>query len=332
MSKSGLNKGTSAGSGKATPAKKRRGLGRGLDALLGGDPSKNSKPAAADLQDAESRGPESASNASTAGSLPTGSLEIDVKMLEPNRYQPRSHFDESSLEELAESIRSQGLVQPIVVTPKEDGIYAIIAGERRWRAAQKAGLDKVPVVVRKVDDDRELLELALVENIQRADLDPIEEAEAYRLLGEKFAISQDQISKRVGKARSTVTNTLRLLRLPGPVQDLLRDGRLTAGQARPLLALPDPSRQIALAERAVVEGLTARDLERLAADSGEEEEKKAKPKDPLDANTKDAMERLMHSLQTQVEIVRRRRGGQVRIHFSSEDELIRLYDRITQGD
>ena len=185
---------------------------------------------------------------------------LPIDRLRPNRFQPRSRFDDAAIEDLAASIRAQGIVQPLVVTPEGDD-YAIIAGERRWRAARKAGLEQVPVVVRQVADDRELLELALVENLQRSDLNPIEEAEAYAALQEKFGLSQEEVATRVGKARTTVTNALRLLRLPDEVLDLLREGRLTAGQARPLLGLQDADAQIQLADRAVRDGLSARDLE-----------------------------------------------------------------------
>ncbi len=260
---------------------------------------------------------------------PEGYRTVSVERLEPNRFQPRSVFDESGLEELAESIRSQGVVQPIVVTPRGAERFTIVAGERRWRAARKAGLETVPVVVREVEDDRQMLEMALVENVQRADLNAIEEAEAYRMLGERFEQSQEEIARRVGKGRTTVTNSLRLLRLPEEVQDLIREGRLTAGQARPLLAIPDRSRQIEVAEQAVEKGWTARDLEALAASP--RKPKNRKKKRELDVHTRAAVEQLTQELQTRVEIVLKRRGGMIRIHYHSEEELIRLYDRLMQG-
>ncbi|HEY0514773.1 MAG TPA: ParB/RepB/Spo0J family partition protein [Thermoanaerobaculia bacterium] len=283
-------------SGK-TAAGKKRGLGRGLDALI---------------EKAEPRPEE-----------PVNTLPVD--RLHPNRFQPRTHFDEAAIEDLAASVRAQGIVQPLVVTPEGDG-YAIIAGERRWRAARKAGLATVPVVVRQVADDRELLELALVENLQRSDLNPIEEAEAYAALQEKFGLSQEEVATRVGKARTTVTNALRLLRLPDEVLDLLRGGQLTAGQARPLLALQDPEEQIRIADRAVREGLSARDLERLAADPGQEVPKPKKPDRPVEVHTAAAEERLTRRLQTRVEIKRQGKKGHLRIHFHSEEELMRLFD------
>ena len=271
---------------------RKRGLGRGLDALI-------EKPPAESVR-----------------SLPVASLR-------PNRLQPRTHFDETAIEELTESIRAQGIVQPLVVTPEGEG-WTIIAGERRWRAARRAGLEEVPVVVREVVDARELLELALVENLQRSDLNPLEEAEAYAALQEKFSLSQEEVAGRVGKARTTVTNSLRLLRLPEEVRDLLREGKLTAGQARPLLALPGEEEQIRLAARAVREGLSARDLERLAAPRERPQPKK--PDRPVEVHTAAAEEKLTRRLQTRVEIRRQGKGGHLRIYFHSEEELMRLYD------
>jgi ParB family chromosome partitioning protein len=283
---------------------KRRGLGRGLDALL--------EPAAAEVR-----------------ALPIGKLE-------PNRFQPRRDFDEAGLAELADSIRIQGLVQPIVVTPRGAG-YTIVAGERRWRAAQIAGLADVPVVVREVTDDRHLLELALVENLQRSDLNPIEEALAYQALAADFGLAQEEIAKRVGKARPTISNSLRLLNLPPEVQLLVRAGKLTAGQARPLLGVSKPAQQVALAERAVRDGLSAREIERLTAPAPAAVHGGRKA-GPSDVHSAAAAERLTKRLQTRVEIRRRRRGGGVlHVHFHSEEELMRLYDRLIssgeeQGD
>ena len=278
-----------------SPAPKRRGLGRGLDSLLQEEPAR----------------------------------EVAVGDLHPNRYQPRTEFDDAKLDELAESIRTQGVVQPLVVTPRGDGTYTIIAGERRWRASKKAGLAQVPVVVRRVADDRELLELALVENVQRSDLNPVEEAEAYRTLATSFDLSQEEIAGRVGKSRSAVANALRLLNLPLEVQDELRSGRLTAGQARPLLAIDDPERQVDLARKAVAEGFTARDMEdrarRAKTARGKAKRAEVAEEEP-EVFAAAAQEKLTKRLQTKVEIRRRGRGGTLRIHFHSEEELIRLYD------
>jgi len=268
---------------------RRRGLGRGLDALL--EPE------------------------TVVRSLP-------LSRLKPNRLQPRADFDEEGLTELANSIRAQGIVQPIVVTQEGDDGYLIVAGERRWRAARRAGLDEVPVVVRDVADDRELLEAALVENLQRSDLNPLEEAEAYRTLKERFEISQEDIALRVGKGRSTVANRLRLLRLPDEVQDLLRAGRLTAGQALPLVALESTEEILRLAKLAAAQSWSARQVEKRAARrKGGGRQRRAQ-----DPDTAAAAERLTRRLQTRVEIRRGRRGGTVSLHFHSEEELMRLYE------
>jgi ParB family chromosome partitioning protein len=276
-------------------SEKRRGLGRGLSALLPGEAE--------------------------------GIRTLPVAQLVPNRYQPRASFDDAGLDELTESIRAQGVIQPIVVNPKGSGIYTIIAGERRWRAAQRAGLAVVPVVVREVRDDRQLLELALVENVQRADLNPIEEAEAYRMLAENFGLSHEEIAERVGKSRATISNALRLLRLPAAVQDHLRAGRLTAGQARPLLALDDAGEIERLAERAVEQGLSARALEAMAGGGAPARQRQTARPAP-EPNTAAAAEKLTRRLQTKVEIERRGRGGVVKIHFHSEEELMRLFDEL----
>lgn len=285
---------------------KKRGLGRGLDALI------------APLPPAAPEPPEPAASPTT----------LPIAALRPNRLQPRTRFDEESLSDLAESIRAQGIVQPLVVAAEEEGVYSIVAGERRFRAAQLAGLTEVPVVLREVAGDRERLELALVENLQRSDLDPIEEAEAYQMLQESFGLSQDEVAARVGRSRPAVANALRLLRLPAEVRDLLRDGSLTAGQARPLLSLEAAERQIELARRAVAEGLSARDMERLAA--SRPGAKPAKPAPPVEVHAAAAAETLTRKLQTRVEIRRRGKGGVLTLHFHSEEELMRLYDLLIE--
>lgn len=278
---------------------KRRGLGRGLDALL--------RPA------------ESAVH------------RLPVDELEPNRHQPRRGFDQEALEELADSIRAQGLVQPLVVTPRDEGGYTIVAGERRWRAARIAGLEEVPVVLREISGDRELLELALVENLQRTDLNPIEEALAYQALREDFELSQEKIAERVGKARSTVANAVRLLNLHPEVQALVRNGRLSPGQARPLLSLGAGDEQVQVAQKAVEKGWTARELERIASDAsstGGSPSRSAKKAARRNVHDEAAAEALTRHWQTKVEIRRRRGGGTVRIHFHSEEELMRIYERL----
>ena len=279
---------------------KKRGLGRGLDSLL--------RPA------------------------DDGLRTVPIDQLYPNRFQPRTQFLDEGLEELAASIRAQGVIQPIVVRQDPAGGLTIVAGERRWRAAQRAGLERVPVVVRDVAGDQELLELALVENLQRTDLNPVEEAEAFRSLHESFGQSQEQIALRVGRSRAAVSNVLRLLRLPPEILDLLRSGELSAGQARPLVGLEPQERQISLAERAIREGLSARRVEELAASQEDSRKSRNKKPDEPEANAAAAAERLTQRLQAKVEIARRGKGGSVRIHFHSEEELMRLFDLLmSQG-
>jgi len=276
---------------------RRRGLGRGLDALIG-------EPLAAEP---------------TVRAVPIADLR-------PNRYQPRTRFDDAGLDELAESIRVQGVIQPLVVAVRDGGGFTIIAGERRWRAAQRAGLTTVPAVVRDLSSDRDLLEVALVENLQRADLNPVEEAEAYQALREKFGLSQEEVAARVSKTRTTVANALRLLKLPVEVADLLRDGRLTAGQARPLLAVESEEDRVLLARRAVRDGLTARALERIAGGGGSRKRGRGRVARQVEVHTAAAEESLTRRLQTRVEIRRRGGGGTLAIHFHSEEELMRIYD------
>ncbi|HEV7517560.1 MAG TPA: ParB/RepB/Spo0J family partition protein, partial [Thermoanaerobaculia bacterium] len=279
---------------------KKRGLGRGLDALLAPPEEKPAGPERAEASEAGER-----PGRERVDHLPMGSLK-------PNRFQPRTHFDESGLDELAESIRAQGIVQPLVVTQENDGTYSIIAGERRFRAAQRAGLSEVPVVVRSGLDDRGRLELALVENLQRADLNPLEEAEAYQTLQAAFGLSQEEVAGRVGKARPTVANALRLLKLPEEVRDLLREGRLTAGQARPLLGLASAEEQVELALRAVRQGLSAREIERLTAGPVPKPER---PVPAAEVHAAAAAETLTRRLQTRVEIRRKGKGGLLQLHF-----------------
>jgi ParB family chromosome partitioning protein len=244
-----------------------------------------------------------------------------VASLEPNPFQPRSAMDPARLSELTASIRESGMVQPILVR-RHGERYQIIAGERRWRAAQQAGLATVPIVVRDVADDR-LLELALVENIQRQELTPLEEAQAFHRLQEELRLTQEEVARKVGRDRTTVTNTLRLLRLPREVRELLNTGGLDAGHGRALLALDKAEEQIALAREAARKGLSVREVERRVALL---RAPRAKAAPTRDANTRAAEERLRAVLGTRVQIARRGRGGQVRIAFATEAELNRIYE------
>ncbi len=303
--------------------RKKGGLGRGLGALIQEKRETAAAPAAPG-ENSEEVAQDAIRSSPGADLLPT---VLPIDLLEPNRFQPRLRFDDEQLAELAESIRVQGIIQPLIVARSIEGKFLIVAGERRWRAARRAGLAEVPVVIREVSDDRHLLELALVENLQRADLNPIEEAEALFAL-QNFGLAHEEIASRVGKSRPSVSNSLRLLRLPEDVRDLMRTGALTAGQARPLLGLASEEAQIALAERAVAENLSAREIERITSEvpPAGRPKAEAKPTEVADGNTVAALETLTRKLQTRVEIRRRGKGGQLKVHFHSEEELIRLYD------
>jgi ParB family chromosome partitioning protein len=257
-------------------------------------------------------------------------FEVEIDALEPNPVQPRTHFDTQALDELAASIRESGLVQPILVRRTTNGRHQIIAGERRWRAAKQVGLTTVPVMIRDVPDDR-LLELALIENIQRQELSPLEEAIAYQKLLDTLRLTQEELANKLGKDRSTVANSVRLLRLPAEIQTLVNERRLNAGHARPLLALDQAETQLSLAREAAQKGLSAREVERRvallraapAAKTGEAERK--------DPNTKAAEEQLRAALGTRVEIRRRGQGGALEIAFANEAELNRLFDWLVRS-
>ncbi|HSP14945.1 MAG TPA: ParB/RepB/Spo0J family partition protein [Thermoanaerobaculia bacterium] len=255
-----------------------------------------------------------------------GLLQVPLDQISPNRYQPRKNFDESSLDELARSVREHGIVQPLVVTRAGDH-FELVAGERRYRAARKAGLQTVPVVVKELMREGDALQIALIENIQREDLNPIEEANAYHQLHEEFGLTQEEISRRVGKERSTVANFLRLLKLPESVKKLLAGGQLSMGHARALLSLDSARKQEQLAERIVKNGLSVRQTEMIA--SGGAPKKAEKKEQDKDVFTRDAEERLTRTLRTKVDIDRKRRGGVIHIRFASEDDLIRIYDELT---
>jgi ParB family chromosome partitioning protein len=261
-----------------------------------------------------------------------GSVEIDIDLLAPSEKQPRVQMDDAKLEELAQSIRENGIIQPILVQKIGD-LYRIIAGERRWRAAQRAGLLKVPVVVRDVpiDDERQLLQLALIENIQRENLNAIDEAAAYQRLADEFGLTHDQIAAAVGKDRSSVANYVRLLKLADEVRAELVAGRLTMGHARALLALSDPAKQREASREVISRGLSVRETEVLARRlASPPPERSVKPAPPAnDVHTRAAEDRLRFALGTKVRILRRAQGGTIEISFASEAELNRIYEQMT---
>jgi len=278
---------------------KRKTLGRGLSALLPG-------------KEGESR---------------SGARETDLSSLHPNPLQPRTDFDPRGLAELAESIRVNGIVQPIVVAPRSAGGFTILAGERRFRAARAAGLSRVPIVVREAAGDRERLELALVENLQREDLNPMEAAAAYGRLREEFKLTQEQIAERVGKERSTVANSLRILKLPSSVRDMIRAGAISAGHAKALTSLPSADDQVRLAEEIVRRALSVRQTEkRVSAMAGAAARvQREKPRDPF---SRDAEDKLSRRLRARVRLERKKRGGRIEIDFASEEDLIRIFEML----
>jgi ParB family chromosome partitioning protein len=284
-------------------ADKRPALGRGLSALI---------PIAA---------PSPPASREAAPSRPS---ELDIDLLTPNPKQPRVQMDETALDELAQSIRSHGVIQPILVRRVGDRTE-IVAGERRWRAAQRAGLLKVPVVFRDVPDDR-LLEVALIENIQREDLNPIEEAQAYRRLADEFQMSQETIATAVGKDRATVANYMRLLRLPAEVRSDLSSGALSMGHARALVTLTDEQAQRRVAREVVSRGLSVREAEAMAR----REMNPTLPPLPkrVDPNTRAAENQLKVALGTRVRIIRKGEGGRIEVDFNNEEELQRLYETL----
>jgi ParB family transcriptional regulator, chromosome partitioning protein len=282
---------------------KRPALGKGLSALI---------PDAPDVRHAP--------------------VEADIDRLSPNDLQPRAAADEARLQELAQSIRAHGLIQPIVVR-REGDRFQIVAGERRWRAAKMAGLLRVPIVVREMTPgERSQLELALIENVQREDLNPIDEALAYRRLADQFHLTQEEIAAAVGKDRTSVANQMRLLKLPDDVRREVAAGRLSMGHARALLSLSDEAEQRRLAREVLARSLSVRETEtfvRRLVESGSPGREPAPPP-PVDVHTRAAEERLKVLLGTRVRIVRHGTRGRIEIDFTSEDELIRIYDLIAE--
>lgn len=259
-----------------------------------------------------------------------GLLMLDVKRIKPSRYQPRSDF--GGLEGLVDSIRENGIVQPVVVRQEEGGFHHLIAGERRWRAAQIAGMEKIPAIVRRVADDR-VLELALIENIQRKELNPIEEAKAYEVLLDEMKLSHADVARRVGRDRSSISNSLRILKLPTIVQDFLRDGSLSIGHAKVIMAISDAETQIKLAGEVARNLLSVRETEQRVAEwSATAGRKGKKPRKDLagaatiDPNVAAAADRLTRALATKVRIAQRGERGRIEIEFYSNEELQRLYE------
>jgi ParB family chromosome partitioning protein len=288
------------------PENPRRALGRGLGALLPTRPPSLPPPSPAP---------------------PDENLTLPINSIEPNPFQPRRIFQSEKLAELAQSIQANGIIQPLVVRKLGDR-YELVAGERRWRAAKIAGLDSVPVVVRPITDDR-LLEVSLVENIQREDLNPMETARAFEQLGREFNLSAEDIGRRTGKDRTTILNFLRLLNLAPEVQQLVEDRRLSAGHARCVLALPTPELQVEVAEKVVAEGWSVRQTERTTQRMMEGRKPKHPEEAATDPNVKAAIDQLELVLGTKVRIIEKaKQKGRIEIDYYSAEDLDRIYSLI----
>jgi len=308
----------------------RNALGRGLGALIRepeshvpAKPIEGHPPAAAGVPTAGGAAAAAAPALHPALSVP---MQIDIDLIEPSPYQPRTRFREEALDELARSIQTSGIIQPLVVRRIGDR-YQLIAGERRWRAAQRAGLTNVSAIVRQVPDEL-ALEMTLVENIQREDLNAIEQARAFERLMDEFHATQEAVAERTGKDRATVANAIRLLKLEPTIQDWIEEGKLTAGHGRALLAVADPPLRMRYAQRAARGGLTVRQIERLA--SRRSRGARTLTETQLDPNIREALEELQRHLGTKV-ILRQKtkmRPGQLVLEFYDDSQLMGIYDRL----
>lgn len=297
----------------------RNALGRGLGALI-----REPEPQQQEQQ------PQAVQAPQVAPVAQMGSYQVDIDLIDPNPYQPRTHFREEALQELARSIQANGIIQPIVL--RKMGVrFQLIAGERRWRAAQRAGLQRVPVVLRDVPEEQ-ALELTLVENLQREDLNPIEEARAFDKLLNEFHLTQEEVAGRTGKDRATIANSVRLLRLDKPILDLMEDGKLSAGHARSLLAVTDNELRNKLAHRIARGGLTVRQLERFVVRKTRAGQPPKKAGDELDPNMRAAIEELERHLGTRVTMKlgnkKQNRPGQLIIDFYSDEQVSGIYEKL----
>ena len=302
-----------------------RGLGKGLDALIPNVINEKSN-------DNKNENTKYKSTDSTLKEAEEGQVKIvNITKIEPNREQPRRNFDEEALEELAESIRQFGLLQPILVHDKKT-YYEIVAGERRWRAAKKAGLKEIPVIIKELTE-QEIVEISLIENIQRENLNPIEEAQAYKRLLTEFNLKQEEVAERVSKSRTAVTNSMRLLKLSDSVQQMVIDNMITTGHARALITIEEPEQQYEVAKRVFDEKLNVRDVEKLVKNLNKPvKEKKAVTADKsLEAVYQNIEENLKQKLSTKVNITPKGNGaGKIEIEFYSHDDLEKIMDLLSK--
>lgn len=283
----------------------KKGLGRGLDALI--------------------------SSANAREEVKNSILEIKINDIDPNTQQPRKIFDQESLEALAESIKEHGVVQPIIV--KSEGLrYVIVAGERRWRAAKLAGLKTIPAVVKDITS-REVMEIALIENLQRKDLNPLEEAEAYQKLIEEYSLTQEEVAKVAGKSRAAIANSIRLLSLSKEIKDMITDGRLTSGHARTLITITDKEKQLSLANQIADKGLSVREAEKLASleEKKQNKNKKQKTVDKIAAEMYSLEEKLKSAYGTKVSLFRSKEKGKITFEYYSNEEFNRIIDLLLKN-
>lgn len=292
-------------------AAKSRGLGKGLDSLI-----PNSIPVVNKTENKQETKPEKPDTF------------VDINLVEPNREQPRKYFDEDALQELSESIKQYGLIQPILVQDRKS-YYEIIAGERRWRASKLAGLKKVPVIIRNLTE-QEIVEISLIENIQREDLNPIEEAQAYKRLLEEFNLKQDEVAERVSKSRTAVTNSLRLLKLCDEVQQMIISNMLSTGHARAIISVEDPEEQYALAQKIFDEKMSVREVEKYIKGMNKTPKIKKKKNESLEAIYESTEEKLKNALGTKVQITSREKegSGKIDIEFYNHDDFERIIEKL----
>ena len=289
----------------------KRGLGKGIDSLIPSEPEQTS-------QDIQQEGDK---------------VMVSLSLVEPNRKQPRKSFNEDKLEELADSIKQQGVLIPLMVR-HNGNMFEIIAGERRWRASKKAGLKEIPVIIRDDLTEEQIFEIQLIENIQREDLNPIEEALGYERLIKEFHMKQDEVAEKVSKSRVAITNSMRLLKLSPEVQQMVIDEKLTTGHARALISVEDPDKQIALAERIFDEKLSVREAEKIVKqlDKPVKEKAEKKKNDSLEAVYRDLEERCKNAVGTKVDIISKEDGaGKIEIEFYTPDDLEKITDRLMRG-
>lgn len=324
----------------STDSKQKRGLGRGLGSLLGG----TAAPAGAATASTVAPSAKASSSVTSTPVAPPkveapvamsteGKVwQVNIDKLRSGVYQPRKSFEKEPLQELAQSIKESGILSPIIVRKTPGGFFEIVAGERRWRAAQIAGLHEVPVLIRTFAD-KEALEMAIVENVQREDLNPIEEAEAYARLASEFHLSQVQIAEKVGKERATVANAIRLLGLPGELRTMVGEGRLSVGHAKVLLTLPDPKKQIEFAKKVADDKVTVRKLEKMVASaiSGDVEETESSSNQTMNQLVSALGDELQKMFGTKVQIDYAGGKGQIRIHYYSNEELNEIVDKLKEG-